>query len=68
MESNRTGSWMVWLNEAGYIQVHCSECQTRLSSDDEIPDICPVCGSRNAPKATLAEAIRERVHKLLYGW
>lgn len=37
--------WMVWLNKAGYIQVHCSECKHRLHSDEPFYPKCPKCGA-----------------------
>jgi len=41
------GDWLIWLNDFGYLQVKCSQCGRRITSDEDIPDVCPQCGSVN---------------------
>lgn len=50
---NRNGSWMLWINEKGQIEVSCSECGHKLDQGEKIPDVCPVCQSTNIEKESM---------------
>ena len=47
MEEKKKGDWLLWRNAFGYIQVKCSKCGYRVTSDKKIPDVCPKCGAIN---------------------